>query len=152
MFVFALFNLQGTVLALPALAVSFYMLPQAKPFVKNFFQVFSNFFLFCGLRCAFAQALGYITTPTPFCQYLFSLFSEKDDIFRESPIPGNSRGFFQCFSFGNRQCTLRNSGACVRLRGYCVIYTRVFPLNSSRNASAASCVCSVRIKYSVLSR
>jgi len=41
LFVFALFNLQGTA---RCLAVSFYMLPHPSIFVKNFFQVFSNFF------------------------------------------------------------------------------------------------------------
>ena len=76
-FVFTLFNLQGTD-ALPALAVSFWIISRSKPFVKNFFQVFSNFFdriLFlaapAGNSVSLAQALPFVKN---FLQILSNFF------------------------------------------------------------------------------
>ena len=59
------------------------MLPHTQAFVKNFFQVFSNFFLFCGVSLGVARALGYITTTSPFCKALFSTFFKKLENFQK---------------------------------------------------------------------
>jgi len=59
LFVFALFNLQGTERA-PACAVSLFNLAQLFPFVKNFFHFSSNFFSFCARPRLLPKALVYI--------------------------------------------------------------------------------------------
>ena len=81
MFVFALFNLQGTVLKLAALAVSLLMLPHPKPFVKNFFSSFFKFFqisfcfvVFTGLS---PERLDILPPPPPFVKHYFRLFSKN---------------------------------------------------------------------------
>ena len=62
------------------------MLSLFKLFVKNFFQVFSNFFQALSFKklysvitelvsAALSQALGYLTTQLSLCQGLFSDFS-----------------------------------------------------------------------------
>ena len=56
---------------LAALAVSFCILPHSVSFVKNFFQVFSNFFEVFRLA-SLAQQLIYISTSAFICQVLFS--------------------------------------------------------------------------------
>ena len=62
--------------SLPALAVSFYILAHRFPFVKNFFQVFSNrFFCLSSASGAVPQALRYNNRHNPLCQLLFCFFS-----------------------------------------------------------------------------
>ena len=89
MFVFALFNLQGTVLKLAAFAVSLLILSHQKSFVKNLFRSFSNFFFFCVLALGVARALRYIITPYLFCQALFSTFFKIFGGSYEPPNYGN---------------------------------------------------------------
>ena len=84
MFVFALFNLQGTVLAsasgLSHSAESLFILAQLFPFVKNFFQVFSNFFFsaFCVVLPVLRRSSGnsHIIAPILcFVKHFFHYFS-----------------------------------------------------------------------------
>ena len=58
-----------------ALADSLFRIPLTRPFVKNFFRLFSNFFASVPRRSPPGEQLVYFTTlPSP-CQRLFSLFS-----------------------------------------------------------------------------
>ena len=50
------------------------MLAHLKSFVKNFFQVFSNFFFFRASLWLVARALTYVSTSQVICQELFSSF------------------------------------------------------------------------------
>ena len=54
--------------SLPALAVSFLILTHRFQFVKNFFQVFSNFFRLLGFSCGPRGQLRYNTTYLTICQ------------------------------------------------------------------------------------
>ena len=54
--------------------VSLLILSHPKPFVKNFFQVFSNFFVCFSCLCRSKQ-LCYLSTFDSVCQELFSSFS-----------------------------------------------------------------------------
>ena len=59
------------------LSQRFHILTRSPAFVKNFFQVFSNFFRPCrfGVPRPFTLAtVSYVTTPFPLCQELFSTF------------------------------------------------------------------------------
>ena len=71
MFVFALFNLQGTFAV--RLAANFDILPHQKAFVKSYFQLFSNSF-FEPLRSGLAEVLAYTIKSFAKCQALFSFF------------------------------------------------------------------------------
>ena len=73
--IFTLFNLQGTD-ALPALAVSFWIISRSKPFVKNFFQVFSNFSEAIFLAPASAGNSVSLAQMIPFVKNYFT-FSSK---------------------------------------------------------------------------
>ena len=90
LFVFALFNLQGTELA-GRFAVSLLTLPHLLPFVKNFFQVFSNFFFVVFVRLCSRKSLAYISRSTYICQALFSTFLKN---FSHEKIPRLSRGIW----------------------------------------------------------
>ena len=76
LFVFALFNLQGTAVRF---AANLDMLPQRKPFVKMFFHLFWVFPVVCGpssrFLTPFIRQLAYYNAPGINCQALFSLFS-----------------------------------------------------------------------------
>ena len=75
LFVFALFNLQGTAVRF---AANLDMLPQRKPFVKMFFHLFWVFSVVCGpssrFLTPFIRQLAYYNAVDSICQALFSLF------------------------------------------------------------------------------
>ena len=75
LFVFALFNLQGTAVRF---AANLNMLPQRKPFVKIFFHLFWVFSVVCGpssrFLTPFIGQLAYYNAAGSICQALFSLF------------------------------------------------------------------------------
>ena len=74
MFVFALFNLQGTVLSACRSRGELAYVTTSSSICQELFQVFSNFFLFCGVSLGVARALKYVTTSQFICQELFSSF------------------------------------------------------------------------------
>ena len=102
MFVFALFNLQGTVSS-SALAVSLLMLPHSKPFVKNFFQVFSNFFLFCGVSLGFRpSAWIYYHLPLHLSSIIFDFFQKILEALSGLQVYGN-RLITECHRSGHNR-------------------------------------------------
>ena len=109
MFVFALFNLQGTVSS-SALAVSLLMLPHSKPFVKNFFQVFSNFFLFCGVSLGFRpSAWIYYHLPLHLSSTIFDFFQKILEALSGLQVYGN-RLITEC----HRSVHNRHHFACIQ--------------------------------------
>ena len=62
----------------PPLCDSFWILPHPKPFVKNFFRSFSNFFDCIFQFCGRPKQLLYFITTYLICQELFSFLTKFD--------------------------------------------------------------------------
>jgi hypothetical protein len=71
LFVFALFNLQGT--SIVRFAANFDMIAHQEAFVKSYFQLFSNSFLWPTAADS-AEVLAYTTKRYRKCQALFLIF------------------------------------------------------------------------------
>ena len=88
-------------------AANFYIITQLSSFVKNFFQVFPNFFSLCYFCLALVERLRILAHTSPFVKYFFHfftcIFQNQQFVVTSCVLPQNAGLFCSLFV---RFCTL----------------------------------------------